>query len=92
MTQSSGAAFTPTLDPAGRPRRPILHLKARAPEPPAAPANRWKCKPCGGLVEIDPNLEGQAVVRCPACSARLGRAEQFRGEGEIVAGVRARRA
>lgn len=79
-----------------RPSRPILRLKTPpprpapepAPSPPASP--QWKCKPCGAAFSPDPTLPDATPVRCPACNARLGRAEQFRGEapGE---GVRARR-
>jgi DNA-directed RNA polymerase subunit RPC12/RpoP len=70
---------------ADQPRRPTLHLKlapasapvaappATAPEPAA-----WKCKPCGKTVPVGAELDDDAVVRCPACNARLGFARDFR--------------
>jgi hypothetical protein len=63
-----------------RPRRPILSLKGVRPPPiPAAPvpARSWKCRPCGA--RLDDVLKGaaDAVVRGPACKAKLGRMEDF---------------
>src|SRR5437879_4728852 len=59
-------------------RRPTLHLKTPpAQADPVAAAVRWKCKPCGAPFEVSRTLQDQEVVRCPACNARLGRAEQF---------------
>jgi DNA-directed RNA polymerase subunit RPC12/RpoP len=73
-------------------RRPVLHLKtpprALAPAPVAV---KWKCKPCGELLEVSSTLPDEAVVRCPACNARLGRAAQFRSDEPQPQGVRARR-
>jgi putative FmdB family regulatory protein len=74
-------------------RRPTLHLK----NPPArtlAPAAviRWKCKPCGAPFEVSQSLDDDEAVRCPACNARLGRADQFRSALAPTPGVRARRA
>jgi uncharacterized paraquat-inducible protein A len=70
--------------------RPILHLKTLpASMRPAAPVIRWKCKPCGTPFEVPAELGDDQSVRCPACNARLGRADQFRA-GD--AAVRARRA
>lgn len=75
------------------PRRPTLHLKNRPPPAPApAPAVRWKCKPCGQPFEVGRDLAVDAVVRCPACGARLGRAGQFWPETAQGQGVRARMA
>jgi DNA-directed RNA polymerase subunit RPC12/RpoP len=82
------------------PRRPTLRLKNPPPLPPtpaalapaAAPAVRWKCKPCGAGFDVSPSLGDADAVRCPSCNARLGRAEQFRGDPAQVQGVRARRA
>ena len=81
------------------PRRPILKLKfppaappAPEPAPPTPPAlvgDRWKCKPCGGIVVITGDEPADQDVRCPACNARLGLAGDFQAEGE--AKVRARR-
>ena len=73
------------------PRRPTLHLKNPPLRvQPAAPPVRWKCKPCGALLEVDLALADDAAVRCPSCNARLGRVEQFRGDPAEVRGVRAR--
>ena len=74
---------------ADKPRRPTLHLKfapAMAPPPVAAPI--WKCKPCGKTVPVEADLADDAVVRCPACNARLGLARDFR---EASPKLRARR-
>jgi hypothetical protein len=68
-------------------RRPTLSLKL---SPPKAPVWRWKCKPCGAALEIGADLADADAVRCPACNARLGRAEQFRADPPD-AKVRARR-
>jgi len=40
---------------------------------------------------VDPQLADGDAVRCPACNARLGRAEAFRKAGPEGEGVRARR-
>lgn len=94
MADTSQTAARPKLTVTTRTVRPTLHLKTRPlPVPAPAPvdvAERWKCKPCGALLEIDAALADEAVVRCPACNARLGRAEQFRASGDGA--VRARRA
>jgi hypothetical protein len=73
------------------PRRPILSLKnpPKPKAPPPAPS-RWKCKPCGALVEVAASLADDETVRCPSCNARLGKAAQFRGEDPEQAKVRAR--
>ncbi len=74
-----------------RPRRPILRLKNPPPLPrPPTPPAKWKCKPCGAALEIKPDLAPDDIVRCPACNARLGRAEGFRPGA--TARVRARQA
>jgi DNA-directed RNA polymerase subunit RPC12/RpoP len=65
----------------------VLSLKA---SPAKAPVWRWKCKPCGAALEIGAELADADAVRCPACNAKLGRAEQFRGDPPD-AKVRARR-
>lgn len=82
------------------PRRSILKLKspppsAAPPKPIAAPAveaagERWKCKPCGGLVGLTGAEPPDAEVRCPACNARLGLAGDFHSEAGSGK-VRARR-
>lgn len=75
----------------------MLHLKsppralAPAPSPVKPSPVKWKCKPCGELLEVGPTLPDEAVIRCPACNARLGRAAQFRSEEPQPPGVRARR-
>ena len=65
----------------------MLSLKA---SPVKAPVWRWKCKPCGAALEIGADLADADAVRCPACNAKLGRAEQFRSDPPD-AKVRARR-
>jgi DNA-directed RNA polymerase subunit RPC12/RpoP len=77
-------------------QRPILRLK-RDPAPPAAvaapapePAPRWKCKPCGALIDLLADIPGDEAVRCAKCGARLGLARDFSAEGGGK--VRARRA
>ncbi|NBB17634.1 hypothetical protein GVN21_19920 [Caulobacter sp. SLTY] len=79
------------------PRRPILKLKfppAVAPAPPAAPAaapepppgERWRCKPCSGIVVITGEEAPDSDIRCPACNARLGLAGEFqRPDGKVRA-------
>lgn len=74
------------------PRRPILKLKIapplpKAPEPPPPePAgDRWKCKPCGGIVVITGDEAADQEVRCPACNARLGLAGDFHADGKVRA-------
>lgn len=70
------------------PRRPILRLKAA---PKSAPTvSRWRCKPCGAAVEIASDLPADAVIRCPACNARLGMASQFLSDPPQLQRVRAR--
>lgn len=59
------------------PRRSVLSLKS---SPAKAPVLQWKCKPCGAAFEVAGDLADDAAVRCPACNARLGRAEQFRSD------------
>lgn len=82
------------------PRRPILKLKfppaappAPEPSPQPAPAEatgeRWKCKPCGGVVILTGDEPADQDIRCPACNARLGLAGDFQAGGETR--VRARR-
>ncbi len=72
-------------------RRPILSLKnPPAPKVPPPPPSRWKCKPCGGLVEVAASLADDEAVRCPSCNARLGKAGQFRADGPEQQKVRAR--
>jgi DNA-directed RNA polymerase subunit RPC12/RpoP len=80
--------MTGPIDP---PRRATLHLK-NPPAPAKAPAAEpaWKCKPCGTQFGVDPSLADTDPVRCPGCNARLGRAEQFRGDQIEIRGVRAR--
>jgi hypothetical protein len=73
-----------------RPTRPILHLKATPAPAPKDPKSEWRCKPCGAVVEIDPNLADGDTVRCPACGAALGRAGQFRSDPPQMQRLRAR--
>ena len=81
------------------PRRPILKLKnppplrveAPAPAPvkaPPVPSVRWKCKPCGANVPLTGTEAPEETIRCPACNARLGTAEDFAANSPRV---RARR-
>ncbi|WGM39795.1 hypothetical protein [Caulobacter sp. NIBR1757] len=77
------------------PRRPILKLKfppAAPPRPEPTPVesagDRWKCKPCGGVVVITGQEPADQEVRCPACNARLGLAGDFQtadGGGKVRA-------
>ena len=75
-----------------RPKRPILSLKpgARAslPDFPKPPPTLWKCKPCGTTVEVAYNATGD--VRCTACNARLGKAEDFLAKPPNIDKLRAR--
>jgi DNA-directed RNA polymerase subunit RPC12/RpoP len=90
LQRSAGIAEGP-----GRATLRLKHAPALPPIAPpvvAAPQPRWKCKPCGATFEVSPSLDGADAVRCPACNARLGRAEQFRGDPADVRGVRARAA
>jgi len=86
------------------PRRPTLHLKvARAPVlPPGAPprkpapaspppaAVRWKCKPCGAGFELPTDAPDDFIVRCPSCTARLGKLIDFTAAPDGSGKVRAR--
>lgn len=65
------------------PRRPVLKLKNPPPKP-----SRWKCKPCGAVVELTGREAPDETIRCPACNARLGVVADFRSP---TASVRARR-
>ncbi len=69
------------------PKRPILRLKPVAPKPPVS--TFWKCKPCGGAVEVLCAAPPHEVVRCPTCNANLGKAGDF--NSEPVGKVRARK-
>ncbi|MBV9509016.1 MAG: hypothetical protein JO303_01890 [Caulobacteraceae bacterium] len=75
-----------------RPRRPILSLKPGArvnlPDFPAPPPAIWKCRPCGAVVEVAHNASG--VIRCGACNARLGKAEDFLAKPPLIEKLRAR--
>jgi len=72
-------------------RRPILSLKnPPQPKAPPPPVRRWKCKPCGGVLEVAATLSDDEAVRCPSCNARLGRAGQFRSDDPEQQKVRAR--
>jgi len=59
-----------------RPRRPILTLKPRAAPPPSL-GSRWKCKPCGALVEVSGLEAPTDEIRCPTCNAKLGLGADF---------------
>lgn len=80
-----------------KPRRAILSLKA-APKFKLQPSLKalaikdfeWRCKPCGALVKIDPEWADADFVRCPSCTAKLGRAADFRVATPEEAKVRAR--
>jgi DNA-directed RNA polymerase subunit RPC12/RpoP len=68
--------------PSDQPRkRPILKLKnppaALVPPPPPPPVVRWKCKPCGTTVPLTGEEAPADIIRCPACNARLGTAQDF---------------
>jgi uncharacterized paraquat-inducible protein A len=72
-------------------RRPILHLKTPPPgSKTPSPTVGWRCKPCGAPVEVAAALDGQDEVRCPACNALLGRADQFRSDPPQLQRIRAR--
>jgi rubrerythrin len=88
----AGGAKRAKRDMTERPRRPILHLKAGtvAPAKTAAPG-KWRCKPCGAVVEPGPELDDDDEVRCGACGAVLGRAGQFRSDPPQLQRIRARR-
>ena len=77
-----------------RPRRPILSLKAgvkvNLPAFAVPAPSTWKCRPCGALVEVAHNAEG--IVRCGACNARLGKAEDFLADPPLIEKLRAREA
>ena len=75
------------------PRRPVLHLKAAATSPGLVrePELAWKCRPCGALLEIRPDLADNDIVRCPACNARIGKAGDLRTDDLPAAKVRAGR-
>jgi DNA-directed RNA polymerase subunit RPC12/RpoP len=85
-----------------KPKRPILHLKfppatpiaapgvPAAASPPPAPAQIWKCKPCGKPFQVLSELADEDSVRCPACNARLGLASDFRAQPPELERVRAR--
>ena len=60
------------------------------PKPPVKVAHRWKCKPCGAGFDVAPELAGDDAVRCPACNARLGKAEDFRADPPNLDKLRAR--
>ena len=59
------------------------------PAPPAPEVFGWKCKPCGTGFNVASSLEDTAVVRCPACNAKIGLAAEFRAD-PIPARLRAR--
>ena len=75
-----------------RPKRPILSLKPGArtslPDFPTPPPSLWKCKPCGTTVEVAYNATGD--IRCGACNARLGKAEDFLAKPPNIDKLRAR--
>ena len=90
-TRPCGAPRAET-DMTDRPRRPLLHLKAgTAPAAKTPPPGKWRCKPCGGVVELDADLADEAEVRCGSCGAVLGRAGQFRSDPPQLQRIRARR-
>lgn len=67
--------------------KPASRFKPRPPPPPAAPeppplpeGDRWRCKPCGGLVVITAEMTDEDVVRCGSCNARLGLVADFRAD------------
>ena len=73
-------------------RRALLHLnRAASPSDPARTVTRWKCKPCGEPFDVGVGPVDAAVVRCPACGARLGLADHFRSDPPRLDRIRARR-
>ena len=75
-----------------RPRRPLLSLKPGArltlPDFPTPPPTYWKCKPCGATVALAYNAKD--FIRCGACNARLGKAEDFLAKPPVLEKLRAR--
>jgi DNA-directed RNA polymerase subunit RPC12/RpoP len=68
--------------------RPLLTLRrAAAPEP---EPKVWLCKPCGARVPLAEGLADTAVIRCPACTARLGVYADFANPSPTFARLRAR--
>jgi hypothetical protein len=55
---------------------------------PAPPPSYWKCRPCGALVEVAHNATD--IIRCGACNARLGKAEDFLAKPPLLEKLRAR--
>lgn len=73
--------------------RPTLTLgSAFARKTPEPVQDIWKCKPCGAQVDLPPLGEGDDDdrVRCPSCSANLGRLGDFRRDPPMVQKLRAR--
>ncbi|MBV9994188.1 MAG: hypothetical protein JO127_03145 [Caulobacteraceae bacterium] len=50
----------------------------------------WKCRPCGTLLQVAPDLADDEPVRCPSCNARLGLARDFRAKPPNLEKLRAR--
>ena len=75
-------------------RRPTLRLKFPPPMPAGLPikAKEWKCRPCGTVLQVAPELGDDDSVRCPSCNARLGLARDFRSDPPNIEKLRAREA
>jgi DNA-directed RNA polymerase subunit RPC12/RpoP len=69
--------------------RKILTLKSAAPK---KVARVWKCKPCGAAFTPEEQVDEKGDVRCPNCTARLGKLEDFLADPPNMAKVRARAA
>ena len=52
--------------------RAVLSLRKDKPA-----AREWLCKPCGTRFAPDPHLAPAEAVRCPNCTAKLGKAADF---------------
>lgn len=50
----------------------------------------WICKPCGAKFEPPQGLADDEAIRCPACTARLGKAADFANPSPTFARLRAR--
>jgi len=76
------------------PRRPTLRLKfpPPLPQPSVVKPKEFKCRPCGTVLQVAPELADEDSVRCPSCNARLGLARDFRSDPPNFEKLRAREA
>ena len=65
--------------------RAVLSLRKDKPA-----AREWLCKPCGTRFAPDPHLAPAEAVRCPGCTAKLGKAADFYAPTDTFARLRAR--